>query len=292
MNVHVFAWALLLVWLWAPTACAEIYTWTDAQGRVHMADDLSKVPPEHRKRASGRSRKEIADPRGWNALPAADAAASPEPEAALEGGEGPRVHVLSVERAGREMRLAVELDGGARVPFVVDTGAMICTIPLWAVQEMGIEFDEDTPSMLVRGISGKPMLVPVVTFRSVRVGEAEVEDLEMAVLSTQRAGLLGMTFFNHFKVSTDPTRGTLTLEEIDLDSVDGVYGGLGERAWRSRFAYTNGMLERMRGYREQFPAEYTEFAEKLERAEEYWEHQLDELELKASRAGVPRAWRE
>ena len=154
-----------------------------------------------------------------------------------------------------------------------------------------IEFDEDTPRIFVTGISGKPMMVPVITVGVVRVGSAEVEDVEMAVLDTQSTGLLGMTFFNHFKVSTDPARGLLTLEEIDLNAVAGVYGGLGERAWRNKFAYLNAMLAKVESHRGN-PQSYPELEEQLDGMQDYWEGQLDSLELKASRAGVPRAWRE
>ena len=283
---------LLLAVLLPQSAAGEVYTWTDEGGRVHMTDDLSNVPPEHRRRAEEEGREVVEPPPRWNEVEGGSEwkTLSAPPAGSAPG--APRVHVLRVDRAGREMRVNAELDGGVVVPFVVDTGAMGCTIPEWAVREMGIEFDEDTPSMLIRGISGKPMLVPVITVRSVRVGEAEVEDVEMAVLSTQNSGLLGMTFFNHFKVQTDPAGGTLTLEEIDLESVEGVYGGLGEQAWRSKFAYVHWMLENIRGWRGHVPDGFEEYARRIDEVEDYWERQLDELELRASRAGVPRAWRE
>ena len=271
---------------------AEVYTWTDGQGGVHMTDDLSKVPAPYRRRAEETGREKIEDPRAWNAVaPGAgrDPKASPAAIRKRSAGKS-RKHVLGVSVAGREMRVTADLDG-TRVPFVVDTGAMSCTIPMWAVREMGIEFDDETPRIMVTGISGQAMMVPVITVGTVRVGSAEVEDVEMAVLDTQNTGLLGMTFFNHFKVSTDPARGVLTLEEIDLNAVEGVYGGLGERAWRNKFAYLNWMLAKVESYRGN-PQSYPELEAELDRMEEYWEGQLDALELKASRAGVPRAWRE
>ena len=270
---------------------AEVYTWTDEQGRVHMTDDLSKVPAQHRRRAEEARRDTVEDPEGWNAVTPAAAGSRPSPAAIQKrSASKPKKHVLGVSVAGREMRVTADLDG-TYVPFIVDTGAMSCTIPMWAVREMGIEFDDDTPRIMVRGISGKAMMVPVITVGTVRVGSAEVEDVEMAVLDTQSTGLLGMTFFNHFKVTTDPARGLLTLEEIDLNSIAGVYGGLGERAWRSKFAYLNWMLASIDGYRDRAES-YPEFEERLDQMQDYWEGQLDTLELKASRAGVPRAWRE
>ena len=287
-----FAALLPAICLLALPLRAEVYTWTDGQGQVHMTDDLGNVPAPYRRAAEKAGREKIADPPAWNAVtpaPGGDKRANPAAIRKKRAGR-PRKHVLGVSVAGREMRVTAELDG-TRVPFIVDTGAMTCTIPMWAVREMGIEFDEDTPRIFVTGISGKPMMVPVITVGVVRVGSAEVEDVEMAVLDTQSTGLLGMTFFNHFKVSTDPARGLLTLEEIDLNAVAGVYGGLGERAWRNKFAYLNAMLAKVESHRGN-PQSYPELEEQLDGMQDYWEGQLDALELKASRAGVPRAWRE
>ena len=285
------ACVLLALCVLAAPVAAQIYTWTDAHGRVHMTDDLSAVPPEQRAEVEKRSRDKIEKPREWNnasvprALPAT-------PARRLRRSSGPgRVHRLKVDAAGREMRVWADLDG-TRAPFIVDTGAMGCTVPAWVVREMGIEITAETPHIYVVGISGEAMRVPVITVGSVSVGDAEVENVEMAVLSTQNTGLLGMTFFNHFKVSTDPARGILTLEEIDLNAVEGVYGGLGEKAWRSKFRYVNGMLEHVQQMRERYPSQYSGVDEQIDEMETYWEGQLDELELKASRAGVPRAWRE
>jgi hypothetical protein len=291
--VRVFVAALALAGgLVCGPAWAEVYTWTDGEGRVHMTDDLSTIPKGHRDAAVRGAREEVAPPKGWNPLDTSGAWKRSAPATARRRpGASPRVHVLSVERAGSSMRVLADLDG-SHVPFIVDTGAMGCTIPAWAVAEMGIEIDKDTPRMLVQGISGQPMLVPVIRVGTVDVGGASVDDVEMAVLATQQVGLLGMTFFNHFRVSTDPARGTLTLEEIDLDTVDGVYGGMGERAWRNKFAYVQSMLDTVQIHQSHAPSGFSDYERELEEAEAYWEHQLDELETRASRAGVPRAWRE
>lgn len=55
---------------------------------------------------------------------------------------------------------------------------------------------------------------PVTTLQSVRVGSAEVRDVEVAIdvaehLST---GLLGMNFLRHFKVTVDQEQGQVKFE--------------------------------------------------------------------------------
>jgi clan AA aspartic protease (TIGR02281 family) len=286
----------------AAHARAEIYKWTDAQGRVHMTDDRSQVPPEHRESAlqpevpAREGRRPDSRTKGWNTVPLSHNSVwktqSPEAE---QPDQERRRHVLYVDRAGREMRVSVTLDGTQGIPFIVDTGAMLNTVPLWAVQRMGIELTPDLPRTQVSGIGGRAMEVPVVTIRRVQVGTAVVENVDMAVLSTMSKGLLGMPFFNHFRVQTDPVAGRLTLEDIDLDAVEGVHGGLGQKAWRSKFRQIYQQLEQIEKQRESIPSHFETAAgpyrERLEEREEYWRQQLEDLDDKATRAGVPASWR-
>lgn len=282
----------------AAHARAEIYTWTDARGRVHMTDDRSQVPPEYREIARKRElpAEQSSRPSGWNTVPLSQNSIwkTQAPAAEVEGAAG-RKHVLYVDRAGQEMSLSVTLDGVSGLPFIVDTGAMLNTVPAWAVKQMGIELGDDLPRTRVSGIGGSAMEVPVVTFARVEVGTAVVENVEMAVLGTMNKGLLGMPFFNHFRVQTDPTRGRLTLEEIDLDAVEGVHGGLDEKAWRAKFAQVHGQLAHIEQARESVPSYFETmsgpFVERLDQQEAYWRAQLEDLEDKATRAGVPASWR-
>jgi len=302
MRIHLL-WLLVLCvpCLLAAPASGEVYTWTDEHGRVHMTDDLSTVPPQYRKGAKRPEQADASPDRRWNHVPSDSPAWKGAPAAAAQASIAPgtgagRRHVLHVERAGREMVVRATLDGGVTVPFVVDTGAMLNTIPLWAVRQLGVEFDADTASTTIVGIGGQPMTVPVVTIRRVKIRSVVVENVEMAVLETMKKGLLGMTFFNNFRVSTDPIAGTLTLEEIDLNAVEGIHGGLGERGWRSKFKQIHHKIAQLERNRENIPSEFetvaTPYREQVDEALAYWEHQLNLLEAKASRAGVPQTWRE
>ncbi len=287
----------------AAGARAEIYSWTDANGQVHMTDDRSQVPPEYRE--SARQPEIPAQKPGaskWNSLPQTSQSvwktASPAAHRAHDddGNDGGgRKHVLYVDRAGREMVVSVTLDGTPGIPFVVDTGAMLNTIPIWAVEQMGIELTPDLPSTSLAGIGGRAMQVPLIRIARVEVGTAVVEDVEMAVLSTMNQGLLGMPFFNHFKVHTDPAAGRLTLEEIDLNGIEGVYGGLDEKAWRSKFQQIYGQLAHLLELKERIPSYFETasgpYVERIEEREEYWRQQLEDLEEHATRAGVPAGWR-
>ena len=294
--------ALLSAALLIPGVCsAQLYRWTDENGRLHVTDDLSRVPDSIRGRLELEGeQQELQSPDSlpnWNQIPprgqAVPGARSETGSAAEDPAPAtPKRHVIPVRRAGLELAVSALLDGRVTAEFKVDTGASINTIPRSVVDELGILIDEDTPVTVVVGIGGKPMLVPVVELREVRLGDAVVERVEAAVLDTMSYGLLGMPFFNHFRVETDPVRGRLTLEEVDLASVEGVYGGYPEEYWRARFGMIQAQLHKIDGYRSRLPEEFGELHERLDAAGRYWNDQYETLELRASQDGVPRTWRE
>jgi hypothetical protein len=113
----------------------------------------------------------------------------------------------------------------------------------------------------------------------------------MAVLDTMTSGLLGMPFFNGFKVAIDPAEGELRLTELKQGSVEGVYGGVGAEVWRQRFAQLNEQIAALQKARDSIPSEAETsrhgYIQRLEREEARLQRQLDELEDRAQAAGVP-----
>ncbi len=293
---------------------ADMYLWTDAQGRVHMTDDLLQVPASQRAAAKAAAERaqntrgetnanglELATVRAMAAHTTRRAAPprsdTSETVHALFGAiedsspGNSRRHILRVEQVGASMRVNAVING-VTIPFILDTGATTCTLPHWAADELGLTIDEETPRVPISGISGKVMWMPEFRIERVEVGDAQVENLHMTVLDSMTEGLLGMPFFNHFKVSTDPVAGTLILEEIDLDSVPGMIGGMNERAWRQKFWQRRFALNSVRQKLEKLPYEYVTIRERLEEKEAYWEGQLELLEIEATQLGVPHSWRE
>ena len=84
----------------------------------------------------------------------------------------------------------------------------------------------------------------------------------------------------------------LILEEIDLDAVEGVYGGHGESYWRRQFGSLSRQLERLRETRKRVPGTHVTVLDRLDVQEQGLITQQDDLHKRASQAGVPRAWRE
>jgi predicted aspartyl protease len=296
---------------WAAGARADLYRWVDGEGQVHVTDDRSEIPAgatitvqPTRQKPKPADAANAAPPASPGSAAAAQRATAPssarpvlavKPQNNVEKTGVGTVHILRFQRASHEISLDVTLDEQARCEFKVDTGASLNTVPAWVVKELGIEIGADTPRISLVGISGKPALVPLIIMPRVRVGDVMVENVEMAVLDTMNEGLLGMPFFNHFQVQIDPAQGELRLTEIDLSKVDGVYGGMNEASWKQRFQQLHERLAQIQKARESVPDESqtmaATFLEKLDRAEEATQHELDELEDRAQAAGVPPGWR-
>lgn len=291
-NSGIAALACLAGCLLAAGPRAELYQWTDEHGQVHVTDDGAKVPtgmpitfdPQRPHAIEKTGREGPSSP--------TEAASRPRSVARVARSSSPsRTHVLQFQRSGHEISLDVTLEDRLICNFKADTGASLNTLPRWAADELGVEIDADTPRISVVGVSGEPMRVPVVTIPSLRVGTLYVENIEMAVLDTMNSGLLGMPFFNRFRVSIDPAEGELRLTELDPDAVEGVYGGVAEQTWRKRFSQIEQQLEALQKARDSVPPESQtaaqRFLERLDLEEAKLQHQLDELESRAQAAGVP-----
>ena len=111
---------LLAVGLLAAPAAAEIYRWTDAQGRMHFAQSLNQVPPQYRKQAEdGAKAKPEAGPSRVQTYSGADSAGRfPAARAKSPSGSPGEVHRIRVSRAGTSMLVNVRLNESVTAPFI------------------------------------------------------------------------------------------------------------------------------------------------------------------------------
>jgi clan AA aspartic protease (TIGR02281 family) len=272
--------------VWVSVASAEIYKWTDAQGRLHFSQDIGQVPRAQRESA----RKAAAEPKKHDPLQVygrsnGDRGGS-APARRATTRQSNRIMRIPFERHGSLMRVEVLLNGRVRAPFYIDTGASGVSLP-WAVaQRLGIQITEDTPRIRVTTANGV-VANPVVQLKSVQLGPARVDNLQAAVNGSMDVGLLGGAFFNNFVYQVDAAAGVITLKPNQ-----NVRGGRDQNQWRERFATIRAPLAKLEAYLEAGGFTEESRVRQLEEHREKLRASLDELEREANKASVPRGWRE
>jgi clan AA aspartic protease (TIGR02281 family) len=262
-----------------------MYKWVDEKGNVHFTDDVSTIPEKFRQDIEEREApKETAAPKMRE---------KPTSSPTLQISEPEGMEVI-LWRRGELWMAEVVLNGRVRQNFVVDTGASFTLISKEAAKELGLTIDENTPFIPIASVSSI-ILTPLMTLRSVRVGKAEVENVDVLIYSmpSGQDGLLGNSFLNRFKVVLDSVQGKMTLFQLEGSPSSDRPGGYGRDYWVGRFRFYNRYLSESK----KLKAEYEKRGARSElnrvnNAIRYFENQLSELERKASSVGVPRNWRD
>ena len=271
--------ACLLAALFGARAGAEIYQWTDAEGRVHFTQQLDRVPPEQRD-AAKRGARPQSQPGALQTY------ATPAPDARPGGRAARLARELRIpfQREGSLMRVEARLNDSLTATFLVDTGASGIALPPEYARRLGIQVGRNTPHVPVSTANGRVSL-PLVMLDSVDLGGARVEDLEATLNPTMDIGLLGGSFFNNFVYRVDAAENVITLAPND-----GMRGGLDAEAWRARFAELRAPLARLEEHLAGTLARPERAMLEGRRAELI--SALEALEAEADRQRVPQKWRE
>ncbi|MEM9174674.1 MAG: TIGR02281 family clan AA aspartic protease [Myxococcota bacterium] len=282
---------VLLSLLFSGSASAEIYQWRDAQGRLHFAQDLNQVPIEYRAQARGDVVKP--DPKTkiqhYEVKPAA-AAAPRRRSAGTASGGGGRVHKIRVERTGSTMRVNVRLNDRVVAPFYVDTGASDVVIPESVARQLGLDLEGARTAFY--GTANGTIQQSLVTLESVQLGGARAENVPASVSTSMSTGLLGLSFFNHFRYRVDPVSGTITLQDNGLVEAGKIRGGRSEGQWRRQFAALAARRAAIERAIDSANPNRSRRKAELEAMIEEVDRQLDVLEDEADEARVPMRWRD
>jgi clan AA aspartic protease (TIGR02281 family) len=285
----------LLLVLPGPLA-AEIYRWQDEKGHWNFAQDLNQVPPAYRAAAKAGTRREGEGPeiqRFRPAPPAAVPSRTPRQGMRSSGSasaSGGPVHRIRVQRAGSSMRVRVRLNDAIDAPFILDTGASDVSIPYWVAQELGIDLDA-ARTQLYQTANGI-VESPVVNLSSVELGSARVENVPASVSRSMQVGLLGLSFFNHFRYDFDPAAGIVTLRPNGMAEAGRLRGGRSESQWRGEFATLSARRRAIEAALDEVGPGRARREARLEQAIEEIDRQLQVLEGEADDARVPMAWRQ
>ena len=188
--------ALLLLLIFATSAQAQLYRWTDDNGETHFGQGLESVPERYR----GTAR-----PVGSVDPPPAPSG----PAAATVAGGVTRIAFVP----GRPIAVTATINGRKPVRLMLDTGADGTVIRPSALIGLGISY-RDAPRVPIRGVTGTSSAY-VVVLESLEVGGARVGPLRVvshdAEIGESPDGLLGRDFLNHFRVTIDNARGVVEL---------------------------------------------------------------------------------
>ena len=288
--------APLLAWLAclpAAGALAEIYRWTNAEGRVHFTQDLSQVPPEQRARAAGAARASGEGRLQTFETPPASAPAALAPASGGAPGSSPTASAyrVRVQRAGPSMLVVALVNGVHRVPFLIDTGATDVLIPRSVAQRIGLEVGPETRTKRYATANGM-VEHPVVMLDSVDLGGAVAREVPASIGPELEFGLLGLSYFNRFDTHVDAAAGIVTLVPNGLAEAGAIRGGRSEAQWRSEYRNLHDRIERVDVEAARTPESHGRERRRLEEERAELAHQLSLLDSEADEARVPVAWRE
>jgi len=178
----------------------ENYRWVKENGTIHFTDNLPSIPQKYRDKVEKRR------------FPSTNRATHH-----LTGRSQPvsstQKFVVPFTRYGNRIIVEGIVNGMGTMKFIVDTGADLTLIPRSLVQQLGISLDNNI-AIAITGISGT-IVEPLVKIDSLKVGEAEVRNLDIVVneeASLSGQGLLGGDFLGQFRVGIDYTENQLILE--------------------------------------------------------------------------------
>jgi aspartyl protease family protein len=266
-----------------------MYRWVDEKGTVHFTDNPSNIPEKYQPKSEIRKTpREISSPEAKEKSASDPAVSRPLKPIEPKGFEVPlfRRHELLITE--------VLLNGKVKKNLIVDSGASFILINQQTVKELGIAINDTTPFIPGSTVSGF-ILTPFVLLDSVRVGNAEVRNVEAVVhtMPSMDDGLLGNSFLNKFTVALDSLQGKMTLISTQGEPSPDRPGGYKWDYWVGQFRFYHRNLEILKRIKADYEKQgrQTELT-RVNNALRYFESQLNELDRRASFAGVPRNWRE
>lgn len=262
----------LICFLPATVSTQEFYRWVDDKGAVHLTDNLHSIPEKYRNQAQKRVY-----------LPPQESSAS-NPEVSFSRSQ-PGEIVVPFKRNGNLIIVEGLVNNTAPVRFILDTGAEISTLPRSVGQQLGI--DAEAAVLITMTGMGGSREVPLVEINSIRLGEAEVNNLDVTLSDTplKDTGLLGADFLLDYKVNIRYAENQVVLEPQQR-----AYGGHSFEWWQKKFRLFYAVKRRYEALRSTTgTAGPNEVAEKQLRAVE---QKISDLETRASQAGIPREFRQ
>jgi hypothetical protein len=227
MRQKAFTLFWALVFGLAISSAGELFKWVDAEGTVHMTDNVSQIPPQYRNQVERRRTQISVQP-----------VIQPESQGngtASTGLKHFEIPYQAFEGRARRIIIPVTFNESIEAPLLLDTGSPGLMISPRLAKRLGLLDESETLlKVMTGGIGGAtPAILAVVD--TVRVGDARAEFLPATITqipSNEFEGLVGMDFMSTTASVLTP-KTVYSFDELPLQ-IDRP-GSHDETWWRSNF---------------------------------------------------------
>ncbi len=224
---------MMICWLHFPhTAHSGLFSWKDENGKTHFTDSASKIPKKYRSEDKGLERLDKKYPH--LSMNQAETESS-------EPGFGPTstnpFEITFKNRDAGVHNVDVLLNGGVKAEFIVDTGASFVTISKSLAKKLDLNTTKSAPHIQFTTAGGK-VWSPLVVLQSIKVGDAEVHNVEANVNQHMGDldGLLGQTFLSEFEIHMDAGSNRMMLRPRSRPD-EPLWGNKNANWWKGKFKY-------------------------------------------------------
>ncbi|MFQ5450970.1 MAG: TIGR02281 family clan AA aspartic protease [Nitrospinaceae bacterium] len=283
---------VVLLWSFFPSSGgAGVYSWKDDQGNIHFTDNLHSIPQKYRSQEKGMKTYRSA-PRPTFTPPASSPLATSPREGRSSGrGAGQEYTIPLIPTAGGNFMVETLLNNSVKARLMVDTGASLVILSDKLARKLGHRAGYGSPEIPFTTAGGM-VWMPILALDTLRVGDAKGQMVE-AGINTQLGeldGLLGMSFLSDFKVEMDQTHSRMILKPL-TEPGGQTWEGKPAVWWKARFLnYANKIREFQKEAKKLESVQHPK-AGNMEKMVAFYEDLHRQLNLRASRAGVPLEYR-
>jgi clan AA aspartic protease (TIGR02281 family) len=132
-----------------------------------------------------------------------------------EGQKDEGVAILRFDPGADHIPVQAFVNGKLFMNFIIDTGANTSSIPLSAVESLGLKIDDSTKAIVIEGVTGRGITYEV-TLDSVELAGQRVFNVKASLIDMRSypdTGLLGQNFLNNFRLDIDYKKGILRIKK-------------------------------------------------------------------------------
>ncbi|MCH8157943.1 MAG: TIGR02281 family clan AA aspartic protease, partial [Nitrospinae bacterium] len=263
---------------------AEIYSWKDESGKIHFTDNPANIPAKYRRGEEKglRTIKEAPPVTGQSS-------GSPHPGVRFNSSKEYKIPLILTDNGN--FLVETILNGKVKARLMLDTGASLVTFSSEIARKLGLDPNGDLPGLPFQTAGGVTWM-PLIALDTVQIGDAEVKTVEASVgiELTGMDGLLGMSFFDNFKMEINRAKSELVLRPM-AEAGEQVWDGKPALWWKSKFNYYTTRLKQYKSNSAQIKSLSREEARTLKQTVRFYEDLYRKLSLSAAAYGVPKKYR-